>query len=145
MNVKDLPRYSSSIGQSLHHVSFKVKYCHKVFLNTKIRKRCHEIFMQAAEERKIDIQEVGFDADHTHLMIDFANRWNAQGVVKILKGRSGKFILNEFPELRRKMFRKNRFWSPAYYFEAVGKNEQVMRNYISNQKLSKQEDRKSVV
>ncbi len=70
MNAKDLPRYSSSLGRTLTHISFKVKYCHKVFLNTAIRNRCEQIFWQAVEDYGFDVQELGFDEDHCHMVVD---------------------------------------------------------------------------
>lgn len=65
--------------------------------------------------------------------------WNVQQIVKVLKGRSGKTILGEFPWLRKSLFRKNRFWSPAYYFDSVGKDEEKMRDYVNSQKFSKKD------
>ena len=137
MNAKDLPRYSSSLGRTLTHISFKVKYCHKVFLNTDIRKRCEEIFWEAVDDYGFDVQELGFDEGHCHLVADLGMKWSVQQVVKALKGKSGKFILKEFPWLRKELFRKNRFWSPAYYFDSIGKDEDTMRTYVKKQKLSR--------
>ena len=137
MNVKDLPRYSSSLGRTLTHISFKVKYCHKVFLDAGIRRRCEEVFWNTARDYGFDMQELGFDDDHCHLKADLGFDWSVRRVVKALKGRSGKAILKEFPWLREKLFRKNRFWSPAYYFDSIGKDETKMTNYIRNQKLTK--------
>ena len=145
MNAKDLPRYSSSLGRTLTHISFKVKYCHKVFLNTAIRNRCEQIFWEAVQDYGFDVQELGFDEDHCHLVVDLGMKWNVQQVVKALKGRSGKFILSEVPGLRNKMFRKNRFWSPAYYFDSIGKDESKLRNYVRKQKLTALDEKQTTL
>ena len=145
MNAKDLPRYSSSLGRTLIHISFKTKYCHKVFLNTAIRNRCEQIFREVESDYGFNIQELGFDEDHCHMVADLGMKWSVKQIIKALKGRSGKFILKEFPWLREKLFRKNRFWSPAYYFDSVGKDEEKMRNYVDNQKFSKQDKNQTTI
>jgi len=54
-------RHSSSIGRHLMHVSFKTKYCKKIFEYEDVENLCRHIFLKTSEEMKIDIQELGFD------------------------------------------------------------------------------------
>lgn len=61
--------YSSSIGRLELHISFKVKYCHKIFIIKQIANRCKEIFFAVAEKCGMIIKEIGFDVDHVHLII----------------------------------------------------------------------------
>ena len=56
---------SSSITRIELHVSYKVKYCHKVFDITEFKNRCEEIFRAAAENLKVIIKEMSFDGDTT--------------------------------------------------------------------------------
>ena len=140
MSIKDLPRYSSSLGKSLVHISFKVKYCHKLFLNLAVRNRCEEIFWNVVSDYGFDVQEMGFDDDHVHLVVDLGMKWTVQQIVKALKGCSGRYLKKEFPWLRKKLLRKNRFWSPAYFFDSVGKDENTIKSYVRNQKLSRKKD-----
>ena len=61
-------------------------------------------------------------------------------VVGTLKGKSAIRMFNKFPELRRKYWGSH-FWSRGYYISTVGKNEEVVKEYIRNQdKLDRLED-----
>ena len=91
---------------------FKVKYCHKVFDDKNVQKRCEEIFRQVeANEGKFKIDEIGFDRNHVHTVIDLGPEASEAYVVKKLKGTSGKFLLREFQYLKRKYFWGSGLWN----------------------------------
>ena len=125
-------RRSSSIGRHLMHISFKVKYCHEVFEYKEVESLCRDIFLKTAEDIGIDIQELGFDKDHTHMIADIGLR-SVPEVSKYLKGRSGYKILKAFPWLKKKYFWGSGFWNPTTYFDSVGDNKGRITNYVKNQ------------
>jgi len=47
---QDSVSYSSSIGRNALHMSFKAKYCHKIFDDKRVQKRCAEIFRDVSEK-----------------------------------------------------------------------------------------------
>ena len=51
----DMIRRSSSIGRHMMHVSFKVKYCHKIFKYERVESVCRKIFLNTAKDLDIDI------------------------------------------------------------------------------------------
>src|SRR3989344_595720 len=61
-------RGSSSIVRLEVHVSYKVKYCHKVFDFVDVKNRCEVIFREVAAEMRIEIKEIGFDRDHVPMV-----------------------------------------------------------------------------
>ena len=128
----DLIRRSSSIGRHLMHVSFKVKYCHKIFKYERVESVCRNIFLQTAKDIGIDIQELGFDKDHVHMIVDIGIK-SIPEVAKYLKGRSGYKILKSFPWLKRRYFWNSGLWNPATYFDSLGNNENRLRNYVRDQ------------
>ena len=99
-----LHKYYSSLGSMRAHVSYKAKYCHKIFTYPAIKARCEEIFLEVSEKYGFIIVEMGFDEDHVHLVIDMGVRYSAADIAKLLKGTSGKKILREFPTLKRTYF-----------------------------------------
>jgi len=53
--------YSSRRGRHLLHMCFKIKYCHEIFDDKTVQKRCEEIFKQVeVREDKFVIDEIGF-------------------------------------------------------------------------------------
>ena len=114
------------------HVSFKVKYCHKIFKYERVEFICRNIFLRTAKEIGIDIQELGFDKDHVHMIVDIGIK-SIPEVAKYLKGRSGYKILKAFPWLKRRYFWGSGMWNPAVYFDSLGNNENRLRNYVKSQ------------
>ena len=61
--------YSFSLGVMKAHVTYKVKYCHRIFMFPAIKARCEEIFLEVSERYDFEIEEMGFDEDLLHLTI----------------------------------------------------------------------------
>jgi putative transposase len=112
--------YSSSVGRLELHISFKVKYCHKVFESDLIKNRCKQIFDEVASKNSIIIKEIGFDKDHVHLIVQLNPSMSVSQAAKLLKGTSGRKLLQEFPYMKRKYFWGSGLWSPTVYFDSIG-------------------------
>lgn len=125
-------RRSSSIGRHEMHISFKTKYCHEVFEYEQVRELCMHIFLETAEEMKIDLSEIGFDKNHAHMDIDIG-LLSVVDIAKKFKGRSGRKILRVFPWIKKKYFWGSGFWSPVVYFDSVGNNRDYIRKYVRDQ------------
>jgi len=136
-------KYSSSLGKAQMHLGFKVKYCHKIFFSEHpgVRRRCEEIFREVEAEHGFILKELGFDDDHVHLLADLSHEYSVCRMVKLLKGRSGRRILKEYPKIKREYFWGSGFWNPSYYFDSVGDaNSSKMGRYVRNQKLTRKPD-----
>lgn len=96
--------YSSSIGRNTLHMRFKVKYCHKIFDDKRLQKRCGEIFQEVGERYWLVLEEVSFDRDHVHIDVDGGPNYAPKDIAKLLKGTSGRKLLKEFPYLKKKYF-----------------------------------------
>ena len=130
--MNDLTRHSSSIGRAMFHICFKVKYCHEIFVFKQVEQRCEEIFIEVAVRYGIRITDIGFNKDHVHLVADIGLLSISQ-VAKLLKGTSGKLLLREFPWLKRKYFYGSGLWSPATFFDSLGRNIQEVSDYVKSQ------------
>ena len=117
----EIRHHSSSVGRNTLHLCLKAKYCHKIFEDKQVEKRCAEIFEEAARDNRWILREIGFDRDHVHITID-AGINGPMNVAKVLKGRSGRKLLKEFPYLKKKYFWGSGLWSPAYYFDGILQN-----------------------
>jgi putative transposase len=127
--------HSSSYGRALFHLSFIVKYRHKIFSYSAVRKRCEQLLVEAAVEHKIQIIEIGFDVDHVHMVVEIGLK-SVPEVVKLLKGYSAKVLLQEFPELKQQFFYGSGLWSPAYFFDSIGSDYFGVCDYVRNQEYS---------
>ena len=133
----EIRHHSSSVGRNVLHLRFKVKYCHEIFNDTEVEKRCEEIFQEVSEQKRWFLRETGFDKDHVHITIDAGTNGPAD-VAKALKGTSGKKLLKEFPYLKKIYFWGSGLWSPAIYFDSLGERTVLeMDTYTRNQGISK--------
>lgn len=137
----EIRHHSSSVGRNLLHLCFKVKYCHPIFNDTWVEKRCEQIFREVSENHNWIVRELGFGSDHVHSVIDAGTK-GPEDVAKALKGVSGRKLLAEFPNLKKQYFWGSGFWSPAVYFDSVGERTvDEMDYYVRNQR----KERKAVV
>ena len=133
----EIRHHSSSVGRNVLHMSFKAKYCHEVFNDVQVEKRCEEIFRKVSEEHRWFLREIGFDMDHVHITIDAGTK-GPEDVAKALKGTSGRKLLKEFPYLKKKYFWGSGLWSPVVYFDSLGERTIVeMDDYTRNQGMPK--------
>ncbi|MBD3260853.1 MAG: IS200/IS605 family transposase [Candidatus Altiarchaeales archaeon] len=76
-----------------------------------------------------------------HLLVDLEPNYRVCEFANLLKGRSARRILKEYPEIKQKYFWGSGFWNPSYYFDSVGDtNTQKMEAYVRNQKLTRKPD-----
>lgn len=126
--------YSSSVGSNVQHVCYKTKYCHPVFDDGRVRRRCEEIMRETAGRYGMEIRELGFDRDHMHLTVDAGPNHSPASMAKALKGNSGHRLLREFPHLKRRYFWGSGLWSPAHYFDSMGeRTSSEIDEYVQNQ------------
>ncbi len=139
----EIRHHSSSVGRNVLHMSFKVKYCHEIFNDAQVEKRCEEIFKKVSEEHRWFLREIGFDKDHVHITIDAGTK-GPEDVAKALKGTSGRKLLTEFPYLKKTCFWGSGLWSPTIYFDSLGERTIVeMDDYTRNQGMPKKYSFKS--
>jgi len=129
----EIRHHSSSIGRNVLHLSFKTKYCHNIFNDAQVQKRCEEIFREVCEKHRWILREIGFDKNHVHITIDAGTK-GPEDVAKALKGTAGKKLLNEFPNIKKTYFWGSGFWNPTIFFDSLGERTITdMDAYARNQ------------
>jgi putative transposase len=116
------------------HLMFKVKYCHAIFKNPRVEKRCAEVLEEAAQAHGMRIDTIGFGKDHLHALCDIGLN-SADNAVRYLKGRTAKYLLREFPEMKRRYFWGSGLWNPSYWADSVGMAQyETIKSYVQRQK-----------
>ncbi len=131
-------RGSSSYTRIEAHICFNVKYRHNVFDFADFKERCMQIFQEVAEQIKVQIIEIGFDRNHVHMDIGIRAHYSFSWIAKKFKGVSGFKLLREFPQIKKRFFWGSGLWSPALYVDSVGRDPEVVCNYIRNQGKKKE-------
>ena len=135
--------YSSRRGRHLLHICFKVKYCHNIFDDKNIQKRCEEIFRQVEkQEHTFTLEEIGFDRDHVHFLVELSPTASESYFAKKLKGTSAKLLLREFSYLKKRCFWGSGLWNPGYLCDSVGDSTyEKTRDYVKKQGNPKRPDK----
>lgn len=76
--------------------------------------------------------------DHVHILISIPPKRSVSQVMGYIKGKSAIQIARQFSGVRRN-FAGQHFWARGYFVSTVGRDEEVIRNYIQHQET---EDRK---
>jgi putative transposase len=126
-------------AESLSHTKWECKY-HVVFIPKMRRKalygqlRTHlrEVFRDLARQRESRIEEGHLMPDHVHMMISIPPKYSVSQVIGYIKGKSAIHIARVYGE-RRRNFVGQHFWARGYFVSTVGRDEQVVREYIRHQ------------
>lgn len=125
--------------QSLSHTKWDCKY-HVIFipkyrrraLYGQVRRHLGEVFRKLAEQKESRIEEGHLMPDHVHMMIAIPPKYAVSQVVGFIKGKSAIHMARSYAE-RSRNFVGQHFWARGYFVSTVGRDEEVIREYIRHQ------------
>jgi len=125
--------------ESLNHTRWDCK-CHVVFIPKYRRKalygqlRAHlgEVFRELARQKASRVEEGHLMPDHVHMMLSVPPKYAVSQVVGYIKGKSAIHLARVYGE-RKRNFVGQSFWARGYFVSTVGRDEEVIRNYIRHQ------------
>ena len=130
---------------SLDHTRWECKYhiafipkCRRKVLFGQTRRDLSDIFHNLVRQKESLIEEGHLQRDHVHMMISIPPKYAVSQVVGYIKGKSAIAIAwNYFG--RQRNFVGQHFWARGHFVSTVGRDEQVIREYIRHQE---KEDRR---
>ena len=114
-----------------YHVVFIPKGRRKV-LYRQLREHLGEVFRGLAQHKESRIEEGHLMADHVHMMIAIPPKYAVSNVVRYIKGKSAIHLTRVYSE-RKINFAGQSFWARGYFVSTVGRDEELIRNYIREQ------------
>ena len=128
---------SHSRWECKYHVVFIPKYRRKVIFGH-IRRELGEVFRRLAEQKESAVEEGHLMPDHVHMMLSIPPKYAVSQVIGFIKGKSAIHIARVYGE-RKRHFVGQHFWARGYFVSTVGRDEEVIREYIRHQE---KEDRR---
>lgn len=114
-----------------YHVVWCPKYRRKVLV-IEVATRLKEILHQTATEHRVDMIEMEGMPDHVHFLFEIDPQYGVHTFVKLLKGRSSRFLRQEFQTLKTRL---PTLWTNAYFVATVGGAPlEIIRQSMENQK-----------
>ena len=130
---------------SLNHTKWECKYhvvfipkCRRKTLYEQLRRYLGEVLRDLAERKESRILEGHLMPDHVHMLIAIPPKYAVSQVVGYIKGKSAIHLARVYGETKRN-FVGEHFWARGYFVSTLGRDEEVIREYIRRQE---EEDRR---
>ena len=114
-----------------YHIIFIPKYQRKA-LYGQLRRHLGEVIRKLAEQKESRVEEGHLMPDHVHMMIAIPPKYAVSQVVGFIKGKSAIYLARNYGE-RSRNFVGQHFWARGYFVSTVGRDEEIIREYIRHQ------------
>ena len=104
-----------------YHIVFPVKY-RKALLSVEVTKALKEISKGFEERFELDMNQIGCDENHIHILASFHPKYSIGQFVRLYKSITARQIFLKFPELKKDLW-GGEFWTDGYYVATVGERE----------------------
>jgi putative transposase len=107
------------------------KYRRKVLVNG-VDARLKQIIAEVCQEHDALVEEVEVMPDQVHLLVSVDPQFGIHRLVRLVKGRSSRFLRQEFPRLRSRL---PTLWTNSYFVSTTGGAPlELVKKYIEGQK-----------
>ena len=133
-------RKSSHCVWQIHdHIVFPVTY-RKVLLDEERTKIIRETAVRREERYPIDMDALGTDKNHIHVLCSAHPKVAPERIVHIFKSSTARKIFRRQPGVKRELW-GGEFWSDGYYVATVGEraNWQMVERYVQRQGYPKED------
>ncbi len=134
------PRQNETVKKASHcawqihyHIVFPVKY-RKVMLDAAVTQIIQETATSIAERYPIEMEAIGMDKNHVHLLCSAHPKVAPGRIVQVFKSITAKELFRRHPVVKRELW-GGEFWSDGYYVATVGEraNWRAVERYVQRQ------------
>ena len=122
-----------------YHIVFPVKY-RKALLDSEVTDIIKETATAIMERYAIEIEAIGCDRDHIHLLCGAHPKIAPGRIVQIFKSITAREIFRRKPSVKKELW-GGEFWTDGYYVSTVGEraNWSTVESYVNRQGKPKSE------
>jgi len=114
-----------------YHVVFCPKYRRKVLVK-EVDERLKQIIREVCTEHDAIVEEMEVMPDHVHLLLNVDPQYGIHRLVKLIKGRSSRYLRQEYRQLKTRM---PTLWTNSYLVITTGTLEQnMLADYLEKAK-----------
>ena len=129
--MDDYQSLSHTRWECKYHVVFIPKYRRKVLFGH-IHKELGKLLAELARHKESRIETGSLQPDHVHMVISIPPKYSVAQVIGYIKVKSAIHIARTYAG-KRKNFTGEQFWARGYFVSTVGKDEQMIKEYIRHQ------------
>lgn len=131
--MENIRKGSHSVHQLHVHLVWSTKYRYSV-LQGEIQLRCRDLIRQVCDAMDVRILKGVVSKDHIHLHLSYPPKVSISDLVKRLKGRSARLMLDEFSELKRRYWGQH-LWGIGYGAWSTGNiTDEMVQDYLNHHK-----------
>lgn len=140
----DNRRSSHSVHELHVHIVWSTKFRYHV-LSGDVQIRCREIIRQTCDSLDIRIVKGVISSDHVHLLISYPPKVSVSDIVKRLKDRSARLLMEDFTELKKR-FWGGHFWEIGYGAWSSGNiTDEMIKAYLEHHKDNPNSDQNFIL
>jgi putative transposase len=130
---------SHSVYDLKYHIVWITKY-RKPVLRGEVAIRLRELVRQTCATLDVYIVSGHVSSDHVHLLVSVPPKVSVSELVKRLKGRSSRRLMDEFDELKRQFWGRH-LWARGYFAASTGNvTDEIIKQYIETQEMADDDD-----
>ena len=142
--MQNVRKGSHSIHQLHAHIVWSTKYRYEV-LGGDIQVRCRELIKQSCDTLDIQILKEVVSKDHIHLHLSYPPKLSINDMLKRLKGRSAKILLEEYSELKKRYW-GGHLWGIGYGVWSTGNiTDEMIQEYLEHHKEGPNSDQNFIL
>ncbi len=116
-----------------YHIVFPVKY-RKALLDREVVEIIRDTAVGIQERYEIEIEALGMDKDHIHVLCGGHTKLSVGRIVQIFKSVTAREIFRRKPSVKEELW-GGEFWTDGYYVATVGEkaNWSTVEKYVQRQ------------
>lgn len=147
MKRTDKVKHNNNVTYRCHyHVVWCPKYRRKVITSLDptlhnppiegdpgpVDERLKQIIRDVCDETGSELLELETMPEHVHLLVDCDPQYGINRLIRLIKGRTSRYLRREFPSLKRRI---PTLWTNSYFVATVGGAPlTIVKQYIENQR-----------
>jgi len=142
--MENIRKGTHTVHQLHVHLVWCTKYRYQV-IKGEIQLRCRDLIRQTCDSLDVQILKGVVSKDHVHLHVSYAPKLSVSDLVRRLKGRSAKLLLEEFPELHRRYY-GGHFWGIGYGAWSTGNiTDEMLQAYLEHHREGPNSDQNFIL
>ncbi len=125
-----------TVWECKYHIVWIPKY-RKKSIYKDLRQYLGATFKDLASQKECRIEEGHLMPDHVHILISIPPKYSVSQIVGFIKGKSAISIARTYMG-RKKNFTGQSFLARGYHVSTVGRDEDIVREYIRHQEKEDQ-------
>jgi putative transposase len=111
-----------------------MKYRRKILVRPEYIDYLTTLVKKISERYEFEIEELGSDGDHIHILVSAPPRYAPSKIMQILKSITGRMMFQKFPEIKKQLW-GGELWSDGGFVGTIGQTLGLenMKKYIKRQ------------